>query len=273
VKDEPQHRVQGRLTPSLLETLGVPHSVLPYGIADAEKELDMAFRHMETKGTPYALVVRKDSFAPMPKAKKSKVGGLLREPVLNAVLDSLNPSDVVIGTTGFTSREIYELRKRRGEGHGRDFLTVGSMGHASAIALGVAVGQPDRHVYCLDGDGALLMHMGTLSTIGALGPRNLRHVVLNNGAHESVGGQPTATTTMDIVGLAHACGYRTVMKAHDAATLSDALAALRDAPGPVLLELKISQGSRKDLGRPTSSPQENKAAFMEFLNNPLAYEV
>jgi phosphonopyruvate decarboxylase len=163
------------------------------------------------------------------------------------------------------SRELFELRKLRGEGHDSDFLTVGSMGHSSQIALGVALARPGRDVLCLDGDGAMIMHLGGLATIGALGPPNLRHIVVNNGAHDSVGGQPTVAFDIDLCEIARACGYRRVLRATTADELRAHAAELAANPGPSLLEVRVAKGNRADLGRPTLTPVETKRRFMDFL--------
>ena len=163
------------------------------------------------------------------------------------------------------SRELFECREALEQGHKKDFLTVGSMGHASQIALGIALQKKDRKVYCLDGDGAILMHMGALATIGTLKPNNYKHILFNNGAHDSVGGQPTVGLQIDIPAIALACGYQAVYSVEDEKQLKEVLHHLHHIKGPVLLEIKIKKGARKNLGRPTTTPIENKGTFMEFL--------
>ncbi len=190
---------------------------------------------------------------------------LTREEAVCTVLSGLEPADVVVSTTGKLSREIYEYRERKGEGHRRDFLNVGSMGHASQIALGIALEKPERRVYCLDGDGAVLMHMGGLAVIGCSGTANYRHLVFNNSAHDSVGGQPTVGFAIDICRVAEGCGYRRVLRAESEEELAEALAELNRYAGPSLLEIRVKKGARDNLGRPAESPQENKRAFMRFL--------
>jgi phosphonopyruvate decarboxylase len=161
------------------------------------------------------------------------------------------------------SRELYELREKHGGSSGRDFLTVGSMGHASSLALGAALSRPDALLTCLDGDGAALMHLGAFASIGTLAPPGLRHVVLNNGAHDSVGGQPTAAFRVDLTAIARACGYKRVYRADTLPALRQALGERRD--GLTFIEVRVRRGARADLGRPESSPLENKAAFMETM--------
>ena len=179
----------------------------------------------------------------------------------------LKERDIVVSTTGKLSRELYEYRTALGQGHARDFLTVGSMGHASSIALGIAIEKTDREVFCFDGDGAFIMHMGAISNIGELAPMNYRHFVFNNGAHESVGGQPTAAFYLDIPAVAKACGYKHVFVAKTKDELERILMNIREVKGPVLLEIRVRIDSRGDLGRPATSPVENKHDFMNFLKN------
>ncbi len=192
-------------------------------------------------------------------------GLLSREDAVCTVLSRLKPADVVVSTTGKLSREIYEYRESSGEGHRRDFLNVGSMGHASQIALGIALEKPGRQIYCFDGDGAVLMHMGGLAIIGYSGAANYRHLVFNNSAHDSVGGQPTVGFAIDICGAAEACGYRWTMRAESEEELAGALEELDRSEGPSLLEIRVRRGARSNLGRPAEAPQENKKSFMEFL--------
>ncbi len=262
VKDEPQHVKQGRITPAQLNVLEIPYWTLDKN-SDLEPLLDEVFRTLGARRTPVALLVRKGALAPSPKTKKKvEDSSLKREEALRLILALAGPGDLVVSTTGKTSREVYELRVERGEEQ-RDFLTVGSMGHTSSIALGVALGNPARRVICLDGDGSLLMHMGAMPIIGSLRPANLVHVLLNNAAHESVGGQPTVAGGIDFAAVSRACGYREYRQAADLAGLEQAWRAVEGRPGPVLLEVRICTGSRSDLGRPKSTPEQNKAAFME----------
>jgi phosphonopyruvate decarboxylase len=189
-----------------------------------------------------------------------------REQAISLIVENLDERDALVATTGKISRELYECRRlRNGAGSEQDFLAVGSMGHASQIALGVALAQPERRVYCLDGDGALIMHLGSLAIIGSRAPRNFVHVVLNNGCHESVGGQPTAGLDIDVSQIAKACGYRTTNSATSLAELRTSLKSMTNEEGPCLLEVRVSSASRKDLGRPDTSLVENRNRFMKFL--------
>ena len=262
VPDEPQHVMQGRVTPSQLDLLEIPHWILEAG-SDIDEVLDQAFSTMDASNAPVALLVRKDAFSEYKSLRKpDRKAHLGREQALRQLL-ALAGNSLVVSTTGKTSREVFELRVEAGAAQ-RDFLTVGGMGHTSSIALGVALGNPERKVVCLDGDGSALMHLGAMAIIGDLKPRNLLHVLLNNAAHESVGGQPTVAGGMDFRAISLACGYAAYERAGDEAAIEAAWQRLASAPGPALLEIDISVGSRADLGRPTSSPEENKLAFMRF---------
>lgn len=265
-RDEPQHRKMGKVTGPLLDAIGVPWSVLPAEPEAAEATIDAAVRDARERGGPHALVVPAGSFEPYAKAPgPDEVCELGRERALEVLLGSIGTDAALVSTTGMASRELFELREARGEGHERDFLTVGSMGHCSQIALGVALAQPGREVWCIDGDGAAIMHLGGLATIGATAPRGLRHVVLNNAAHDSVGGQPTVGQRIDLCAIARACGYREVRRADDEDRLRAALTGLAELEGPLLLEVRIRKGARSDLGRPTLSTQQARAEFSEFL--------
>lgn len=262
IKDEPQHVKQGRITLQQLDVLGIPYQILEAN-SDVNSVLDSSFAEMSRTNAPVALVVRKDTFG---KYQSKKVvespSRLRREEALRCILDLCDAKDLIVSTTGKTSRELFDLRVARGDQQ-RDFLTVGGMGHTASIALGVASGQPDRRLVCLDGDGSLLMHMGAMPVIAGVGPRRFVHVLLNNGAHESVGGQATAAGRIDFKKLADAVGYSAYANANDIYSLSASWEQLSLSDGPVLLELKILCGSRDDLGRPTSTTEENKMAFME----------
>lgn len=266
--DEPQHVKQGAINNALLETLGVPYQILPETTGHAiacVREVSMLARSEER---PHALVVRKGTFAGYAlQNKPAPIYEMRREEALEAILAGADPGDVIVSTTGKTSREVFEIRGRRGEGHERDFLTVGCMGHASSIAHGLADAQPGRRVIVIDGDGAAIMHLGTLAVIASEAPANIRHIVINNGAHESVGGQPTAGFAMDLCGVAMACGYREALRADTRAELDPALRWLAGAGGPALLEIRVRVGAREDLGRPTIAPADNKRAFMANLSD------
>ena len=266
VKDEPQHVKMGKVTLDVLKAMGVEHAVLPDSMPEAVAAVGRAVSRMREASAPYALVVKKGTFDAYKLRNKTETTFTMsREEAIVRVVEALPPDAVVVATTGMPSRELFETRERRKEGHDRDFLTVGSMGHASQIALGVALARPERSVWCLDGDGAVLMHMGGLASIGALAPNNYKHVVLNNGAHDSVGGQPTVALKVDLPGIARASGYRAASSAEDDASLVRALAELARAPGPALVEARVKKGNRADLGRPTVGPRDTKTLFMTRL--------
>ncbi len=265
VHDEPQHIWQGEVTVKLLEDMDIPSFVIGKDTADAEAEAAMAgFREELAKGRDVAFVIRKGALTDAPAVRYENANTMLREDIIRHVA-AVSGDDPVVSTTGKASRELFEIREARGEGHGKDFLTVGSMGHASSIALGVALQKPDTRVWCVDGDGAALMHMGAMAVIGANRPRNLIHVIINNGAHETVGGMPTAASRIDLTGVAAACGYPSAVCVDTFADLDRELAAARDRGELSLIEVKCAIGAREDLGRPTTTALENKRRFMEYL--------
>lgn len=264
VKDEPQHVKQGKITEQQLKLLGIEYRILDHD-SDCESLIDELSEVAVKTSTPVALLVRKNAFSEYKTAPKEYVNSTLnREDALNILLDIIG-NNLIISTTGKTSREIFELRKSRGEEQ-RDFLTVGSMGHTSSLALGAALGAPSRQVFCIDGDGSMIMHMGAVPIIGAQKPKNLVHVLLNNAAHESVGGQPTVGDSFDFEALAKASGYSAYEVASNASEIGLAWSRLQATSGPVMLEVRISIGSRPDLGRPTSTAEQNKLAFMAFAD-------
>ena len=265
-KDEPQHKKQGEVTLDLLEAMKIPYIILDMDEDEALAQIHEVIVSAYEKSVPHAIVVRKDTFDKYKLQKKqNNVYPLSREDALKLVINHLHETDIVVSTTGKLSRELFEYREVKGHGHSRDFLTVGSMGHSSSIALGIALKHSERKVYCLDGDGAFIMHMGAISNIGSLSPANYFHILFNNGAHESVGGQPTLGFQLDIPAIAKACGYRHAFSVTSESEIQEALQHLQSLDGPVLLELKVKIDSRTDLGRPTTTTLENKECFMEFL--------
>lgn len=261
VKDEPQHVKQGAVTPQQLDLLGIPYWVLDQD-TDLEATLKDALQKVVETGSAVAFLVRKGTFSKYKSMRKStSPSQMKREDALRSLLN-LTGSSLVVSTTGKTSREVFELRVERGESQ-RDFLTVGGMGHTASIALGAALGNPEKKVVCIDGDGSVLMHLGALPIIGDVAPKNLVHVLLNNAAHESVGGQPTVAGNIDFKALALASGYKGYRSASDQGGIETAWQEIQQQPGPMLFEIKITTGSRDDLGRPTSTPEENKLAFMK----------
>jgi phosphonopyruvate decarboxylase len=268
VHDEPQHIYQGLVTEKLLEDLEIPSFVIDSGTPETAVREEMErFRLILQKGGCAAFIIRKGGLTYEGRAVYGNGYALSREESIRHIAEAAG-EDPIVSTTGKASRELFELRTAAGQAHDRDFLTVGSMGHASSIALGIALHRPESRVWCLDGDGAALMHMGAMAVIGTVRPRNLIHIVLNNAAHETVGGMPTAAGGLDLPGIARACGYPHVCTAETFQDLDEALSKAKTRGELAFIEVKCVLGARADLGRPTSTPQENKAAFMERLRRP-----
>jgi len=266
VKDEPQHVKQGRVMVPMLDAMEIPSFELHADMDDVGEVVARACTLMRERSAPVALLVRKGAFEKYKLQKTVRTDfPMNREGAVKCVVDLLGEDDVVVSTTGKTSRELYEYRAARGDGHGNDFLTVGAMGHTASIAMGVAHGQSGRRVVCIDGDGSALMHLGALAIIGQSGLGNLVHVVVNNGAHDSVGGQPTTGFAIDLVAIAKACGYRHASSVTTAEEVKAAFAGFGANDGPVMLEVRVNKGARDDLGRPKSTPVENRDAFMKRL--------
>jgi len=266
VKDEPQHVKQGRVTVSLLETMEIPYGILDGEESDSREVVEQAVNTVVGQGTSFALLVKKGALGGYDGAKKKEAFSLRREWVIEKVVEALGEEAIVVATTGKTSRELFECREAKGLGHERDFLTVGGMGHASQIALGIAMQKPARQVICIDGDGAALMHLGSLAINGTTGSKNFKHLLINNGAHESVGGQPTVGFDVELSQVALAVGYSWAFVAVEEESFAQGLAQLLEASGPALLEVRVQCQSRSDLGRPTRTPLQNKNDFMEFLS-------
>eukprot|EP00933_Yihiella_yeosuensis_P031262 TRINITY_DN2480_c0_g1_i1.p1 TRINITY_DN2480_c0_g1~~TRINITY_DN2480_c0_g1_i1.p1 ORF type:complete len:482 (-),score=105.03 TRINITY_DN2480_c0_g1_i1:363-1757(-) len=269
-KDEPQHLLQGALTPKMLQEMGIPYEILPDYAEGAFTVLEKAYAYMNREKAPFALLVKKQTFEKFRMSvEHSPFEGddmLHREEILELIIEEF-PTAPLVTTTGFTSREMFELRKAKGQSHEHDFLTVGSMGHCSSIALGVSIAKPKETILCIDGDGAALMHMGAFGTAGKLGLKNFKHILINNAVHDSVGGQPTGGNNLDFVSIAQACGYKEAKKASSSEEIKAALKELKESEGPYFLELFSLPGARLDLGRPTTSTYQNKDAFMQLLHS------
>lgn len=265
VHDEPQHVKQGKVTTGLLNVMGVNYEVLSKEEEKAVKQIEKAVNALANKEV-FALVIENDTFEDY-KFQNVDVNDLAmsREEAIQTVAAALGEKDCIVSTTGMISRELFEYRAAMGHGHERDFLTVGSMGHASQIALGIALAQPDRRVWCFDGDGAIIMHMGSMAIVASKATKNYVHVVFNNGAHDSVGGQPTVGLKIDLPAVADAVGYKATYSVDNKAELESVLAKVNDFESPAFLEIKVKKGSRKNLGRPTTTPIQNKEALMIFL--------
>lgn len=265
VHDEPQHVKQGKVTTGLLNVMGINYEVLSKEEEKAVAQIEKALCSIKETGNAYALVVEKDTFDNYTLQNVVRNDYTMsREEAIRTVAASIPADAVIVSTTGMISRELFEYRTAMGQGHERDFLTVGSMGHASMIALGIALQHPERKVYCFDGDGASIMHMGNMAIVGNKRPSNYVHVVFNNGAHDSVGGQPTVGHEINLVEIAHAMHYDDAVCVFTPDQLCKALGN-RLAEGLQLIEIRVKKGNRKDLGRPTTTPIQNKEALMSFL--------
>ena len=272
IQDEPQHIYQGKITLKLLEDLDIKHFVISdkTSVNEVRSAMEL-FKKYLNKGKSVAFVIKKGALTYENKISYKNKNKLLREDVIEHILKAAN-NDIIIATTGKTGREVYEIRQRNAQSHKYDFLTVGSMGHCSSIALGVAINKPTKKIWCIDGDGALLMHTGALAVIGKYEPENLVHIVLNNGAHESVGGLPTAADNLDIAEIAKFCGYKNSICVDNICDLDRELINAKNKKELSLIEIKCAIGARTDLGRPKEKPIENKKIFMENLKKGVKYD-
>lgn len=266
VKDEPQHVKQGEVSETLLKTLDIPYVIISDKTEGIDKVITGAIKKAEENNGPYAILVRKGTFEPYSLKTKIKTNfDLNREEAIIKTTELLSDSDIIVATTGKTSRELFEFRARNNQGHHRDFLTVGGMGHANQIALGISIAKPNKKVYCFDGDGAALMHTGSLGIIGDLKIENFKHIIFNNGAHDSVGGQPTIGFDIDFGKIAKSFNYTKVFRIEKLNDFDKIFMNFQKEKGPCLLEILVNKGARQDLGRPTVSPKENKLDFMSFI--------
>lgn len=261
VKDEPQHAKQGEVTISLFETMGIKTIVLG---ENYQEQLDYCYDYMIKEGKSIALIVKKDTFTQYKSVSSNNKYSMTREQSLDKVISLLSDDDFVVSTTGKTSREIFEIREKNNQSHTNDFLTVGSMGHTSSIAYGVAAGT-NKNVYCIDGDGSFLMHMGSFAVIGKNMPNNMKYILINNGVHESVGGQPTVAFDIDVKKILEAVGFNEVIEVEDEKEIENAICKQKNS-SKIAIIIYTKPGSRDDLGRPTISPVENKTAFMKKIS-------
>ena len=266
VHDEPQHKKQGEITLDLLKLLDIDYVVINSDSTfdDLVNTFEKEFLPKLKKGCSVAIVVSKGAFEEY-KIIKSNNNILTREEAIQTVTSFLSDDDMIVSTTGKSSRELFEYRENNNQGHGNDFLTVGSMGHSSSIALGIALNNQNKKIFCFDGDGAILMHMGSLGLIGSKKPQNFYHIMFNNSAHESVGGLPTIMSNIKIRELVISCGYNEVFNASTIGELNDVLPNFIQSKGPVFLNIDVDISSRSDLGRPTTTPIDNKNDFMKKL--------
>lgn len=266
IHDEPQHLYQGKVTVRLLEDMDIKPFIIGKDTTDEEVEKAMeSFRAVLKQGKDVAFVIRKGALTDAPDMEYKNNNHMVREEIIQHIV-KVSGEDPIVSTTGKASRELFEVRVANGQSHKYDFLTVGSMGHSSSIALGVAINKPEQKVWCVDGDGAVLMHMGSMAVLGANKPENLIHIVINNGAHETVGGMPTVAGSVDLIKIALACGYPNAVSVANFGDLDRELKAAKNRNELSLIEVKCSIGAREDLGRPTTTALENKEAFMSYLS-------
>ena len=265
IYDEPQHIYQGEVTVKLLEDMDIATFVVGQDTSERELSAKMEeFRKILASGKDVAFVIRKGALTDAPKVEYKNDNKMIREEIIKHIV-AASGEDPIVSTTGKASRELFETRVANDQSHKYDFLTVGSMGHSSSIALGVAINKPEQCIWCIDGDGAVLMHMGSMAVLGSYKPKNLIHVVINNGAHETVGGMPTVAADIDLVGVAKACGYPYAVSVDTFEELDKELNLAKDRNELSLIEVKCSIGAREDLGRPTTTALENKQNFMDYL--------
>ncbi|WP_027407433.1 phosphonopyruvate decarboxylase [Anaerovibrio sp. RM50] len=265
IHDEPQHIYQGQVTVKLLEDMDIRAFVIRQDTTMEDVSAAMKdFQKVLSQGKSVAFVIGKSGLSYDGKVKYVNDNTMRREEIIKHIV-KVSGEDPIISTTGKASRELFEIRETNGQSHKYDFLTVGSMGHSSSIALGVAINKPQQKIWCIDGDGAALMHMGSMAVIGANAPANLVHIVINNGAHETVGGMPTVASKVDLVGVAKACGYHSAVKVYNFADLEKELNAAKQRNILSFIEVACAIGSRADLGRPTTKAVDNKECFMRYL--------
>ena len=263
IHDEPQHVMQGAVTLGQLNVLNIPYLIVNSD-SDLEKVKHL-WQTMLLRQGPVALVVRKGAISGDWKVpEKMCFSSFKREEAIQCLVKHMPQDSFFVATTGKTGRELYEIREKLCQSH-RDFLTVGGMGHASCIALSIARHQTNRWTVCLDGDGAILMHLGASSTICTNKASRFLHVLLNNSAHESVGGQPTVADKIDFSLFSKSMGYDGYLLAQNETQLIEALRTIHQRAGTWLLEIRLTIGSRADLGRPKTSPVQNKHDVIEFL--------
>jgi phosphonopyruvate decarboxylase len=274
IHDEPQHIVQGRLSENILESIDLPYQVLPKDKESADAAIDIALKHVNQNQSPYAFLVSKGTFSSpdtdsMEMVEKEASNLPQRFEVLEELVPQLKEDDIIVSTTGFTSRELYQFRVNNKMPHDQDFYTVGSMGHTSAIASGLALGMSDsnikKRVVCIDGDGSLLMHMGNMTSIAALKESNIVHILLNNGTHESVGNHNTNALDVNFAPIAESLGYDNSISVDEAnwkSSLKESLGQINNTTGTSFVQINTETGVIDDLGRPKHKPVDAKSLFM-----------
>ena len=266
VHDEPQHIYQGKITCKLLDLMDIKNFTISKSTTIEELEKTMhEYEELLKVGKQVAFVIKKGALTYDGEIQYKNDYGMLREEIIEHIVN-VTGEDPIISTTGKTSRELFEIREKNNQSHKHDFLTVGSMGHTSSIALGVAINKPDEKIWCIDGDGSVLMHMGAMAVVGSINPKNLVHIVINNEAHETVGGMPTVANNIDLVSIAKSCGYSYAVSVDNLNDLDNEINHVKNLNNLSLIEIKSSIGAREDLGRPTTTAIENKENFMSFIN-------
>ena len=267
VHDEPQHIYQGEITIKLLDLMGINSYIVTKETSILElQEVMNKFQELLKQGKQVAFVIKKGTLEYSEKVEYKNNKIMAREQIIEHIV-KVSKNDPIISTTGKASRDLFEIREKNNEDHKYDFLTVGSMGHSSSISLGVAINKPNEKIWCIDGDGAALMHLGAMAVIGQMKPNNMVHILINNGAHETVGGMPTAISSVNICKVAESCGYKNVMSVSNFDDLDIALEKAKNSQQLTFIEVMCSIGAREDLGRPTTTALENKENFMNYLNS------
>ncbi len=269
-KDEPQHKMMGKIMLPLLDVLEIPYKVLEEkdDINIVREKIFWAKQTAKQTNYATAIIMTNGLFEEYDALKKIKTNyEMFREDAIKFIINNLGGDEIIISTTGKTSRELFEYRESLKQGHEKDFLTVGSMGCSSSIALEIALQKPNKKVFIFDGDGATLMQLGALATVGHNNPKNLTHIIFDNNAYDSTGGQPTSSDSVDFKKIASACGYMNAKQIESKKDLVDFFKEIKNLKqeGPKILVIKVNKGARKDLGRPTITPIENKQALMDFL--------
>lgn len=262
-EDAEQHRKIGEILPDLLELLEIPYETPKASLEEFEEALENSRGYMEENSEPFAIIIKKGVFEEGEPLRNGD-GRPSREEALKTVIDSLSGMELIVSTTGKLSRELYELREKRGETHEKDFYNVGAMGCAQSIGLGIARQREDE-VFVLDGDGSVLMQMGALATNGNCAPENFHHVIFDNYSHDSTGGQRTSSETVSFDEIAKACNYNLTEIAENRKNIEDKIHDVQENPGPSLLVVKVKRGARYDLGRPSIPLQELKKQLKDYL--------
>ena len=263
--DAPQHKKMGKITLPLLETLDIPYCILEPNFNEIKNEIEKALTYFKEKQGPYALIIKRDFFSKYSaKKEKSSKYELSREQAINIIMQNLDENVLIISTTGYTSRELFEYREISNKEHFRCFYNIGSMGCAGSIGLSIALNRKEK-IVIFDGDAAAIMQMGVFSTIGKYSPVNILHIIFDNQAHESTGGQPTNSSTVNLLQVALACNYKSGQIVNTKEELIHVIKDVKNKEGPILILIKIKMGSRSNLKRPDKPPIKYKEEFMNHL--------